>query len=81
MHRVVEHFTNGEKETNEHKIILNRSLSCHDSENLQVENVHALEKWKLKKEICKQLLCEKIATNKDVPSIETDCNKVVQTDC
>jgi len=56
MHRVVEPFGNGEKEKNERKIILNRSLSCHDSENLQVEDVHALEKWKQKKEICKQLL-------------------------
>ena len=38
MHRVVEPFGNGEKEKNERKIILNRSLSCHDSENLQVED-------------------------------------------
>jgi len=45
------------KKKNERKIILNRTLSGHDSEIFKLRMMHALEKWKQKEEeVCKQLL-------------------------
>ena len=68
MYRVVEPFGNGEKEKNEFKSILHWSVSCHDSEKLQVEDGACVKKMETeRRKFANSCSEKKFMTNKDIP--------------